>query len=71
MGCVEESIVCDLFLGALKDKNTIFVLMCLKYQIKYGYNMQRCLSLTGFFFSFTVFAVGSKGRMCKVENKSV
>lgn len=53
---VEENIVCDLFLGASKNKSTIiiswvfFLLMCLKYQIKYGYNMQRLLSVVDFFF---------------------
>lgn len=56
--------------GALKDKNTIFILMCLKYQIKYGYNMQRRLSVIDF-FPFAVLVVGSKGGMSKVENKSV
>lgn len=74
---VEENIVCDLFLGASKNKSTIiiswvfFLLMCLKYQIKYGYNMQRLLSVVDFFFSFDVFVIGSKGGMCQVENKSV
>ena len=47
---MEENIVCDLFPGALKDKNTIFIPMCLEYQIKYGYNMQSCLSVIDFFF---------------------